>query len=140
MWQQENGTIFSSKLLLNIDWKNSSTKWDIITNRSQFFIHVIDSCDNEELNNILNLVSKIGFEELGVVLIPKIISLIKKSDFSEINITYCEIWVQKLFTFKKNEILSNSEYLKDIIYLLNEMIFRNSFIAFNIRDYFVSYI
>lgn len=139
-WQQERVPLFTGKLLLNISWKDTAVKWKSIEGRSQFFIKVIEEGDIKLEGYVVKLISRIGFEEMGVILISKMAELVRKHGFGNVNLEDSELWMQRLFTLKRVDVISSSEILCDVLYILDLMVDQGSSVALHIRDVLISYL
>lgn len=139
-WQKQYFIFFTHKLLLDIEWKDSAMDWKVIDGKAGFFMKVIDEFKNANSGVIIKLVSRIGFKELGMLVIPKVALLLeKKEEIKTIRISDAELWIQRLFSFKREEIINSPETLKQIIFILDQMVNVGSSKAFHIRDVFLSY-
>jgi len=138
-WQQDRIPLFTGKLLLNITWKNTAVKWNTIEGKSQFFNNVIKEFGGNQEANIVALISRIGFDEMGVELISTVAELVRKNGFDSIVLEDSELWVQRLFSLKRSDVLSSPDKLKDVLYLLDQMVNKGSSVAYHIRDVLVSY-
>jgi hypothetical protein len=139
-WQKQYFIFFTHKLLLDIEWKDSAMDWKVIDGKAGFFIKVIDEFKNANSGVIIKLVSRIGFKELGMLVIPKVALLLEKQEeITTIRISDAELWIQRLFSFKREEIINSPETLEQVIFILDQMVNAGSSKAFHIRDVFLSY-
>ena len=139
-WQKRYFIFFTHKLLLNIEWNDSAIDWKVIDGKAEFFMKVIDEFKNANSGVIIKLVSRIGFRELGMLVIPKVALLLEnQEEIATIRISDAELWIQRLFSFKRDEIISSPETLTQIIFILDIMVNAGSSKAFHIRDVFLSY-
>jgi len=138
-WQQERVPFFTGKLLLDIAWKDTAYTWKPIEGKGQFFINVIEESTGKLEGYIVKLLSRIGFEELGVELISKVASLVKENGVGNVSLQDLELWMQKLFALRRKDVVGDSQILDDVLYLLNEMVELGSSVGFHIRDVLLSY-
>lgn len=138
-WQHERIPLFIGKLLLDISWKDTADKWKPIEGKGQFFIDVVEESKAAVEGYLVKLISRIGFEELGVELIPKVTSLIKENGFKHVALADLELWIQKLFSLRRKDVVSDSLVLEDVLYILNGMVDMGSSVGIHIRDVLISY-
>jgi|GEM_PF-6887230 len=139
-WQKRHYALFTHKLLLDLEWNDSVMEWKVLEGKAAFFMQVINEFNYNRVGTIINLVSSIGFKELGMLVIPKVALLLEKQEeITTIRISDAELWIQRLFSFKREEIINSPETLTQIIFILDQMVNAGSSKAFHIRDVFLSY-
>jgi len=138
-WHQTNEKLFIHRLLLDLSWKDTANKWNTIEGKKEFFFEALKLVEPNQISYVVQLASRIGFEEMGVELLPVVVELSKKGDFENVKLKDSELWMQKLFTLKREQIIKKQPLLNDVIYILNQMIKRDSTVAFEIRDVLISY-
>ena len=138
-WQKERIPLFTGKLLLNIEWKDTAIKWNTITGKGDFFIKVVETFNGKPEGYLVNLAARIGFEELGIKLVPKVSQLVSENGLGNVKLIDAELWMQRLFTVKRVEIINDPTLLRNVIYLLNQMVDHGSSVALHIRDVLISY-
>lgn len=132
--------IFLKHLLLNIDWKDSATKWSAVEESPELFARVIQTLGSFDPQSSIKLISGIGFESLfpnSIFLLGGIIdSSIGKqmNDVFWLNSYDCEKFIQRAFFLKGHEIRPKAEMRNEFIKILDAMIERGSSIAFLVKE------
>jgi hypothetical protein len=140
--RRRRGGIFIEKLLLNISWNDNIDDWRPIQGKGQFFMDIIKEVPILAgiEGYIVNLASRAGFEELGVSVIPEVVGRVKNNGIDRIKLKDAELWVGKLFALRRKELINSQNNLQGILYILNQMVEKDSSVAFHIRDVLISYV
>lgn len=126
-------------LFLEIDWKDTSAKWDVLDGKQLFYKDFILKWGFNQINTTLKFLTVIGFNNM----MPDSISWIKVMLLSQngynIDNELGERFIQKAFYNFGARIKSNKQLLLDFIFILDVLIIKSSTKAYMLKEELIQY-
>jgi hypothetical protein len=133
--------LFSSLLLLEIEWNQYATSWSPIENMTDFFERNIKKYGITNPQAVVNILSHIGVKTL----LPKgfnlLTDIIKASSSSNLIFSYkhSEKLIQIIYENHITDIKNDKELFTNYLWMLDEMTIQGSSDAYWIREYLIAF-